>query len=129
MLLLWLLQFYWYSLMRLFLNTYLAYKFFWFYEASLLIHGSEESEKMADSISFHKSLGNIFNNLPIKVELLKYHVAFDRTQDSFPFAHIATVFNDPVDNVIKKRLFSLCKCKVATWQFLSAGSGIKVSWG
>lgn len=82
---------------------------------------------MADSISFHKSLGNIFNNLPVKVELLKYHVAFDRTQDSFPFAHIATVFNDPVDNVIKKRLFSLCKCKVATWQFLSAGSGIKVS--
>lgn len=56
------------------------------------------------SISFRKSLWKIFNNLPIKVELLKQQVAFDRTQDSFPFAHTAIVFNDPVDNIIKKEI-------------------------
>lgn len=70
-----------------------------------LVDSQERPETMANiSISFRKSLWKIFNNLLIKVELLKQQVAFDRTQDSFPFAHTAIVFNDPVDNIIKKKI-------------------------
>lgn len=74
-----------------------------FYQVPWLIH-KRGQKGWQICINFCKSLWNIFNNLPIKVELLKQQVAFDRTQDSFPFAHIAIVFNDPVDNVIKKEI-------------------------
>jgi len=74
-----------------------------FYRVPWLIHKRGQKRRQI-RISFRKSSWNIFNNLPIKVEVLKYQVAFDRTQDSFPFAHIAIVFNDPVDNVIKKEI-------------------------
>lgn len=31
-------------------------------------------------------------------------MAFESTQDSFPFAHVAVVVNDPGDNVIKTEM-------------------------
>lgn len=74
-----------------------------FCQAPWLIH-KRGQRRWQISITFRKSLWKIFNNLPIKVELLKQQVAFDRTQDSFPFAHTAIVFNDPVDNIIKKEI-------------------------
>lgn len=83
-----------------------------------MIDSQERSESMANSISFCKSLWNAFNNLPIKVEQLKQQVAFDRTQVSFPFAHIAFVFNDPVDNAIKKDYFHCVSVSLLPGSFL-----------
>lgn len=88
-----------------------------FYQVPWLIHKRGQKQWWI-CISFRKSLWNIFNNLAIKVELLNQRVAFDRTQDSFPFAHIAVVLNDAVDNVIEKEMIFSGKFKVATWQFL-----------